>query len=279
MERILFATDFSPAADAAFAYAAGLALHFDSELLIAHVTSPDPLVAHSPGDLLQRALEEQRQQLLQEMQRYEALFVSIYGEEVAPLRMQFEVATGLVVDQLLYLVEEKGIDAMVIGTHAKQHIREWIFGTHAEAIVTRSTVPVFAIPPGAAYHPVKHIAYGTDFRDLDDKALRQLLAVCDSYQAQLTVLHIDTLQGMAGEDELYHFREMVSELFGKERVAFAFPDNPDIVIGMEEYADENGGDLLAIKHRRGGLLQQLLRPSVSRRIVQYTTRPLLILAD
>ena len=103
IKNILFATDFSPASEAALPYAVGLARHYGSKLTVAHTIDPELY-----GLMLPQTIERIESRVKEAaVTKIQALIRSKYGEAV-----QYEpaVAVGLVADALLDIVSTRSID-------------------------------------------------------------------------------------------------------------------------------------------------------------------------
>jgi len=123
VREVLFATDFSAAAENAGQTAADLARHFGARLHVLHVVAPghDPTPAPSA---LGRTIE--------------ALGTG--------LRTVAATATGSPSREVVAYAASHGIDLVVIGTHGRTGVSRALLGSVAEAIVRRATCRVLTVP-------------------------------------------------------------------------------------------------------------------------------------
>lgn len=140
-KTILFATDFSESSDHAFQYALSLARKFDSRLAIIHVIS-EPVdlrgfyVPHISFDKLEEEIEQGAQKLMEK-------FCRTHSQDYS--KVESFVVPGIPYDEIIRKALEIGADLIVIGTHGRTGLDHVLFGSTAEKVVRKSTVPVMTI--------------------------------------------------------------------------------------------------------------------------------------
>lgn len=140
IQRVLFATDFSPSAKAAARLAVEIATRFDAELHIVHVygmpglTLPDGTFYAAP-DYAARVAQAAQEALDAEVQSHTGLRIKVQGH----LKME-EPERGI-----LEAAKEVGASLIVMGTHGRRGVPRWLMGSVAERIVRTSTVPVLTV--------------------------------------------------------------------------------------------------------------------------------------
>lgn len=274
MKKLIVATDFSAIADQTFFYAAQLAVHTQATLVLAHVMAPSPFLAHSPGDLIDETLHDMQAQVRDHLQMLTNRLSTDIRENITCEQV---VAEGLVIDQLNRLVTETAADILVMGTHGASGLREVIMGTHAASMVGRCAVPLLLIPPGTTYQPLHHIVYGIDYRDIPEEELTVLRDWVGAFKAKLTLLHIDTEEGVIAEDQLFNLRNTIAAFDEMNEVAYDFVENADPVVALSDYVEEAAADLLVIKHRPQVGLGKWLHKSMARQLTAFTDCPMLII--
>jgi nucleotide-binding universal stress UspA family protein len=137
---ILVPTDFSEHAEAALAYAAGLAGPLDATIHLLHVIAltatgmPELGVVYSSMDVEAATLAAQRK--LDEL-------AARYRDRVAlgPTRVEIGDAR-LAIDQVAELL---GADLIVMGTHGRSGLRRMLMGSVAESVVRTAPCPVLSV--------------------------------------------------------------------------------------------------------------------------------------
>jgi nucleotide-binding universal stress UspA family protein len=187
MNNVLFATDFSPAAEAAFAYAVAIAEHYQSKLFVVHVInieSFDLLESQSARVILKQAYAEANRKITQLLD---------------PLRWQSDryqivVAEGVISETLLDIVRQNQIDLVVLGTHGRRAFKKLFMGSIAEEIFRLAPCPVLTVGPKTAPVPTKgalrHILYPLEFVPDSSKAAPYVVSLAERYAATLTIVNV-----------------------------------------------------------------------------------------
>ncbi|WP_162006785.1 universal stress protein [Roseimaritima sediminicola] len=129
IERILFPTDFSPAADAAFAYAERLACSTGAELLVLHVPQDVPTV----GPLENPDREKKRQ-------------LQAVGSRMSDIKIERMFYAGAPGEVICWIAQEHRCDQIVIGTHGRTGLINLLLGSVAEYVVRHARCPVLTVP-------------------------------------------------------------------------------------------------------------------------------------
>ncbi|HEY2893576.1 MAG TPA: universal stress protein [Pirellulales bacterium] len=140
-KRILFATDFSPASDAALRYATALARDSGALLLIAHVEEvPTPYLG---GEMYFTQPEYPNPEIKKML------------DAVVPpdksVRFEHRLVMGIAADDIARLADEEKADLIVIGTHGRTGLSRVLMGSVAESVMRMATCPVLTIK--APSHP------------------------------------------------------------------------------------------------------------------------------
>ncbi|MEX0679165.1 MAG: universal stress protein [Pirellulales bacterium] len=134
-KKILFATDFSPASEAALKYATSLARDSGALLLIAHVEElPMP---YAGGEMYFAQPE------------YPNPEVKKMLEKVVPpdksVRYEHRLVMGTAADDIVRVAEEEGVDLIVIGTHGRTGLMRVLMGSVAESVMRLAKCPVLTV--------------------------------------------------------------------------------------------------------------------------------------
>lgn len=187
-KHILFATDFSPVSQRAFAFALPIVRHFKSEVSMIHVLPPDPgpLFTWQP---FPEQLDPVRLKAEREMERL---------AEEAPLRdlhPHLLVRKGLLWDVFSAVIEYEDTDLLVMGTHGRGGIKKLTLGSVTEEVMRLAPCPVLSVgphvlPADPAKNAFKSILFATDFGPASYKALPYAFSLAENFQAKLILLHI-----------------------------------------------------------------------------------------
>lgn len=144
-QRILVATDFSRAAEAALEAAMDLASAFAAELVLAHVFTYErlseegtdwwrPTFTHDQVESAIAATTSRLEGLADRARRSGMEVSSELGQGSNPAA------------ELVRLVEEDGVDLVVVGKHGTGFLKHLLLGSTAEKLVRSCPVPLLALP-------------------------------------------------------------------------------------------------------------------------------------
>jgi nucleotide-binding universal stress UspA family protein len=140
-ERILFATDLTPASTPAFREAVGLASQNGAELIIAHAYHPPNMAqaeAVAPGvyDEWDRALRVEAETrigpLVEEAKKLGA-------------RVRTLIIAGAPGDAIAEGAKDSGADLVVMGTHGRKGVSRLFLGSVAARVISTAPCPVLTV--------------------------------------------------------------------------------------------------------------------------------------
>ncbi len=185
--HILVATDFSEASRRALCDALMLAADSHAQLSVVHVLNPDRKYAaleHPPElDLDRIAAEKQIKVLIDELASEQKIDTTL-------------IKHGPVAAQVAAIIEEQGIDLLVIGTRGRGGLQKLALGSVAEELLRIASCPVMTIGPKADVAGITHgpgfhkILFATDFGKGSAKALPLALALARGPESKLILLHM-----------------------------------------------------------------------------------------
>lgn len=138
---ILCPVDFSDASAGALRYAAAIAAHFATRLIVLTVENPLLTEAVDLGTGVLWMPEDSER----EMERFAA---GTFGpNSPIPATLEYEVAVGKPAAEILRVSRERSCDLIVISTHGLTGMRKLFFGSTTERVLRETTMPVLVTPP------------------------------------------------------------------------------------------------------------------------------------
>lgn len=263
MERIVVATDFSPAAVAAADAAAALARRSGARLSLLHVFDPaserDPAGQRRWEQIVVEELAEQRERL------------GLAGVPIRPL------AHPRASEAIVSFAREERADLLVLGNHGRSGLQHLVLGSVAEKVarlaecdvlVARATLDPAAFP--------RAIVAGTDLTPASAAAERRAAEWSARFGARLTIAHVyDDSPPLATtrSSAAQRLDKLVSKL-KNDGGAAADCWRSALVIGLDpgaalcRLASEEHADVVLVgSHHRAGLARLALG-SVAERVVR-----------
>ncbi len=189
VDRIVLATDFSPASEAATAYAKGLARRFSSTLTLANVvelsstTRTEEAIIGMPADDQRRTSSENLERILADLsfEGIRAIAHELEGRNPAA--------------SIVGLADQIQADLIVTGTHSRHGFTKAVLGSCAEGIIRHAKCPVLTVGPKARKPPqgpfsFNTIIFATDFSADAARKASVALAFAQDNTAKIYLCHI-----------------------------------------------------------------------------------------
>lgn len=276
LKHILYATDFSPAADAALPYVLGLAKQYGATVHAVHVRFPATYPIVVP-EAMPQVLEAQEEQA-----KFEA---KILHETLGSVSHDVTITEGDVWPTIADLVRKQKIDMIVIGTHGRTGIGRVVLGSVAEEIFRKAPCPVLTVGPQVSKDTprrldMKEILYATDFSPESLEALPYAVSLAQEHQARLTLLHVTEKPQVGDLVDPQHYvastMRQMQKLMPVEAERWCEPrfavEHGVAADKITETAIALGADLIVLGVRgaegRMGATTHLLRPTAHRVVTQ-----------
>ena len=200
LRDIVFATDFSPAAENALLYAADLARRFHAALHV--VNAVEPANYSLPPETWHTA-DEAREL---ETKKLRAFLQTSFPE----IESEVQLWEGTVSQVLTSAIDRDTADLVVLGTHGRTGVGKLLLGSSAEEILRNAPCPVLIIGAHTETDQqwqLNEILYATDFSPASLSGARYAIALAQEYGARLTLLHVIEDRKT---DELVHESDLIA---------------------------------------------------------------------
>jgi len=204
--RIMLMTDFSKASDLALEYALALARRYDARIYLTHVITPEVYQMAEPG-LAEMTYQKMRQAAEQGIAD---ILISGKLRGVPHETLLYEGALWPTVERL---IQEQGIDLVVIGTHGRGQLKKLVMGSVAEEVFRQANCPVLTVGPRTeARVPYeaepKNVLFATDFGPGAARAAQYAFSLAQEHGTRLTVLHVVEQVRMYTEEQIERVRKV-----------------------------------------------------------------------
>ena len=135
--RILVPTDMTPASGRAFPMAAMLARAFNAEVIALHVAATPRGDAAFGTSWVSYEVESRLPS--------ERALSEFLGEEFAGVEIRPHVLMGSAWDRILEVAKVQRTDLIVMSTHGRDSMSDWVMGSHAERVVQQAPCPVLVV--------------------------------------------------------------------------------------------------------------------------------------
>lgn len=187
LKNVLFLTDFSEPSAAALPFAAMIARSYGAKVTALHILVPSAYTYMTP-EMGAELLDAQDDAAKSEMEKVEAEFAGLPREAI----LERNIGVWPALSKMLL---EREIDLIVLGTHGRTGLKKAVFGSTAEEIFRRTTVPVLTIGPGVRTGPHNGgrfhcVLFATDFNAVSNAAAAYAMSLAQENQSRLILLHV-----------------------------------------------------------------------------------------
>jgi nucleotide-binding universal stress UspA family protein len=186
LKNILFATDFSQAADAAAPIAIQIARRYGAKVYGVHVNRFEDYTAAAPNAWAAMA-EAAEKETKEDAGRL--------NEQLQGVEHEVVIGEGNLLEVLSNVIQQKEIDLVVVGTRGRTGFGKTLLGSVAEQILRQSPCPVLTIGPHVnpwsdEYVKMREILYATDLATDTPVAAPYAISLAQENQAHLVLLHV-----------------------------------------------------------------------------------------
>lgn len=275
MKKLLFPTDFSEAAEAAFTFALPLARAMGAEIHCLHAynlaNTADWL---APADIIASLQEEEEQRALEQMDAYHE---RIKADAQQPVPLKPTLRAGFAADVVAQVCKELNPDLVVMGTKGATNPIDRMLGSITSQVMTDITHPILAIPETATYSPIRRIAYATDFSERDRKSVSVLGELAQAMHASVIAVRVVKDPADLPEPNEEHALEATyRQDSGVSDLMLRHVQADEVSEALARFMEEEGADVLAASTHHRSFFQSLFHRSVTRRLALYARKPLLV---
>jgi nucleotide-binding universal stress UspA family protein len=266
LERVLFATDFSPASYNAGLYASAIAVHFHTRLTVAHAFT-----------LTQAALEVEAEKPLASQQRINLQHdLKLVAEVLGSGKGETETALiegdpRIVVPEL---AQANSQTLVVLGTHGRGSIDRYVLGSSAEGILRHSIGPTLTVGPNvnilrAGTLNIRRILYATDCSLEAAHAAPVAVNLAGAFSAELDILSVVHSTDADHSEQVHRLQKYLEDAVegiiplddGQMRKSHTFVSAGKPPVDILRHIDKHEIDLLILGLHRSALLGMQNRTS------------------
>jgi nucleotide-binding universal stress UspA family protein len=207
LKNILFATDFSAAADAAAPFAIQIARSYGAKVYGLHVNpcSSAPEAWAMMAEATEKETKEHARRL---------------DEQLKGVEHEVVIGQGNIWEATAKLIKEKEIDLIVLGTRGRTGVGKALLGSVAEQILRQAPCPVLTVGPHVTARPfvngqpeeaakLREILCATDLGADFPPAAVYAISLAQETQAHLALLHVIESRKELADSELRKLRQLV----------------------------------------------------------------------
>lgn len=164
-------------------------------------------------------------------------------------------------------------DLVVMGTHGTSGLERLLMGSTTASVIRNVALPVLAVPAAASYQDPERIVLADDGGPVERGTLKVLLDIARWSRSEVMIVHVVP----EGRDAEETFGGEYDKLLGAIPHTFHSVSGDDVLVALNDLANQRDTDLAVVVHRHRGRIEQLFHRSVSTELALHTHTPLLIL--
>lgn len=276
MKAIVLATDFSSNARRALKWAVLFARKMDSNLIVLNCYS----MPHTGSGMLLDISDKLRLTAEAEMKKLKEAFDTdedLQGEGNLKVEFLCENAPG--VDGIINFTMREDVELLVLGTKGETALVETVMGSVTNAVISKSRVPVLAVPEYADDGVFDHIVIATEITENPTHAVAGGTAIASLWNAKVDVVTIVKEGSEINEVAQANFLQTMKTATKYDNVELHLVRSEEVGIGVTDFVHAQGADMLVMLRQRKNFWERLLQRSHTRKMVLHSKVPLLIYKD
>jgi len=189
LQNILFATDFSPAAQVVLSHVLDISRYYGATLFTVHVLPHVPFV--------EAPIPDPEKDTASAYAQLAKLVSLVSWKDVTHKEI---IERGDVPEVLAKLIQQFDIDLVIVGCGGRHGFGKLLLGSVAEDVFRHATCPVLTFGPQSARRHtdghLQHILFATDFGRESVHALPYALSLAEENHARLTMVYVAPEPGM-----------------------------------------------------------------------------------
>ena len=185
--KILVPVDFSPFSSYATDFAAFLAQEYKADITLFHV-----IVMHET-----EIEEEEHLRNIEEIVKHKILTTNSLLEEtkkkieVTNFKIHSVAEHGIkAANSILQYIENHKFDLIIIGTHGRSGLKNWIYGSVAEKVLRLSKIPVITLHNMPTSSHIKNILVPVDFSVNSKSGIETARKIAKTFNSQINYVHV-----------------------------------------------------------------------------------------
>ena len=250
MPTIIVPTDFSNNATAALRYAISLSKQMQADLVVFHCShiSAYALAASVTEEQMRKLLRDDEMHKLEKLEEQVAKAYKFAEIDKVPSNIKYIVELNpFLVERTIEIAKENNAGLIIMGTHGATGINKFFFGSNTSIMISKSDVPVLAIPE----------TFASDLENLSFE-LNQVIPFAETTRSKITVLYLD--YGIdADERKLSRGTEVINHMtYKKIKLEKQKATIETSMVGqVRKYISSNNPDCLVMFTRERGLWDRL----------------------
>jgi nucleotide-binding universal stress UspA family protein len=285
-KKILVPVDFSEFSDMAVEYAMFFGEKFRANITLLHT------VLLFEEDIDEEEHLKNYEKIIQKKENQRAKKLNLHRDKGKNRGLQVDsvlLRDLSAADSILDYVSDTDYDLIIMGTHGRTGLIQWISGSVAEKVVRFSPIPVLTIHKDFSMTRIDRILVPVDFSKHSKIAVQKGIAIANEFKADIKFVHVVEQEA---HPEFYtisfdpilkanpqlkdHIVNSLKKLtgLGEDKAKFVVLEG-SVTEELKKYAQENETDIIVMPTRGMSELEHIVLGSTTERMVRVAPCPVL----
>lgn len=266
--RIVVPTDFSSTAKIGSLYAVEFAKQIKADLVLLHVL---PSLGPTLGTVSTSHLKEDMVAWAQG--ELKSLTEELKTDDVS---IKYQIAYGASVQDVIETFTiTHAVDLIIMSSKGASGLKRILLGSNTVGVINNCSTPVIVIPERVAVCHTHTLIYASDLKYLV-REVKYIIPYANALDAIIKIIHVPVVHDQEQLDSEILINDLMLQT-GFQKFKFQVINGEDIATAIEQYTDENTGELLVMFTHHVNFLDQLFSKSITREIAWHNKTPLLVI--
>lgn len=277
MKRILVPMDFSETSENAFVYALEMAKVYKAKLVLLHTFElpivDSQVVPINYAEMYETLEMTNNDHFKDEMKKLKRIAKQKKGEDIA---MSHILKDGDLINCIKEVVEQQGIDFVVMGTKGAEGWLQSFIGTNTTSVISDVDVPVLSVSHDTKFTKMETIGFRTRYKEDEIHALNEVLTLARKMKAKVKCLYVKTSDSEHRVEAISYWESIFED---EKDLEFLIIPSDDIEATIEDFITNQSIDLMAMVVHRKNFFTQLFTTSTTEKMSQHSKTPILALHE
>jgi nucleotide-binding universal stress UspA family protein len=182
MKKILIPTDFSNNANNALKYANDFAKAINNKIVLLHSYLPLVGKYNMISGIVAEDIAIQKKSSEKKLEKVSSKYVKVPSSHL--------VKIGDTIDEIIDAAQKSKSQLIIMGTHGASGLKQILFGSNTSDVISKSNIPVLAIPQRYRFKKINTIVYATDLNNTINE-LKHIIPIAKQLDATIEVLNLN----------------------------------------------------------------------------------------
>jgi nucleotide-binding universal stress UspA family protein len=179
-------------------------------------------------------------------------------------------------ESLSRFARHHGANLIVMGLTGKTKLEQMFLTSKTLKVVEKNPCPIMIVPPSASFTQIKNIALTSDYKEVDVTIpVVPIKAVLDMFKANLHVVNVNSEHYVALSEDFLQQRNQIHEMFREYNPEFYFITTYDFHEIINQFVSDKKIDMIITIPRSHSFIENLFKPSNTKKLVFESTVPVL----